>query len=787
MLTRRLIAFSIFTAILAFAGIFLYRWNSIVWIASPQVSILPAIRPIPPAIPPKKPAKPPVIEPDWPTLSRQLTGGSPYQQMQLVQQLDNLAKHSPYTLSRGLNQWLPALMQLKRYGSVERLAQIAIIGKAQDLAIVEAAQRGRIDAFLAQHDFVHAQREAKSLFNVIDLSETPSALDLFAKAARLPKSADAQAALQATVVHSTAFNAQIEKLDSQEPPEITALLQRGNLLLLSDRPIEARSCFESACRLAAGQDSAALRDAVNGLARSFRAQFESAEKANALILALRRRQPADDHAQLGDPALLSVAAAGISLAPVGVVPSLPPAEIAREGAESQTPSNTIRIETGFECSTPLEIHELSPTHFQLLLETPGFRDWFMFRVIGAAGKTVRFDLQDPDGNLGKWRTLDPVYACVDRLNAPSAFAFQSSRSSNSPAFNGPLLPDTQNQNWHFIPDTWTSDPNTLSFTQRFDANIAYVAMRIPYPPSFNEAYLRDLSVRGKITLLTIGRSSLGKPLLMAEIGAANQPSAPCILAYACEHADEPDSAWAAHGMIDFLTSDAPAAKDLRRRFTFLILPVFDPDTAVLGEHERIMTTFRVNHFSTESIAYADWFEHWIDAGNRLDVVLDLHNVQSVESPHVFSPLIEGGAADRAQLALALHLRIMESLDAAGYTVSPRPNMRGLSPDRLGGWLAVRFGPLCLAYEFNSQSPDRHLSLAEITAAGATFPQAIAAFWDSRGPALMANVDSIRQARLARLAIAHPTTQPANAIEAEAWRSARAMGGRDIPPGELIVP
>jgi hypothetical protein len=793
MRTKLLVVIAIIAVSIALGKIFIYRWESTNPVASNQVSTLLSMRPLSAAVKPKKTNKSAVIAPDWFSLSQQLNNGSPGKQAEIIKQLSDLGKQSPYALAIGLKEWMPGVMNLQRYGDAERLAQIAILGKPQDVAIVEVAQRARVEAFIAQGDIAHAVVEVKSLYNVIELSKTQEAVDLFAKATGQHDTANLEAAIHATAVHVVAYNVKIKKLAAQKATGgmgFTQTLALGNLLLLADRPADARKCFESACKLANSQDSDWLPDAVQGLARSIRAQYGSVEQANAMILALRQKQPSADESQLGDARLIGFAAGTVTLARAGE-PSLPAAEIRRQQMEDQIPSGAVRIETGFECSTPLEVRQLSPTHFQILLETPGFRDWFLFRVMGAAGKTVRFDLQDPDGNVGKWRTLNPVYACVDRLDTPSAFIFDETRhpTTRSTGFNGALLPETQDQTWHYMEDAWATDVKTLNFTQQFEGNVAYVAMRIPYTPSYNAAYLRNLADKKKIKLVEIGRSSLNKPLLMAEIGGDDRPAGvkPCVLAYSCEHADEPDSGWAAHGMIDFLTGDSSSAKELCNRFTFLIIPMFDPDTAILGEHERIMTSFRVNHFSTESVAYANWFEQWIDAGNRLDVVLDLHNVQSVEDPHIFSPMIEGGIADRAKLIMAMHLKIMAALENAGYTVSPRPRLRGVTPDRLGGWLAVRYGPVFMAYELNSQSPDRHLSLAELTAVGGIFAQGIDGFWESKGHALIANIDSIRQARLNRWAKAPPTTQPANAIEAEAWRSASAMGGRDISAGELIAP
>jgi hypothetical protein len=137
--------------------------------------------------------------------------------------------------------------------------------------------------------------------------------------------------------------------------------------------------------------------------------------------------------------------------------------------------------------------------------------------------------------------------------------------------------------------------------------------------------------------------------------------------------------------------------------------------------------------------------------------------------------------------MAMHNMLVNRLQSADFTVVPRPWSRGLTPDRLGGWLSVAYGPYTLAYEFNSQDAQRHLNLVGLKHIGEIFVQTSAEFLDtSEGQSAMAEVDAHRQRRLDRWAHA-PTTQPAeNAIDAEAAHSAGAQGGRDTAAGELIT-
>jgi hypothetical protein len=199
------------------------------------------------------------------------------------------------------------------------------------------------------------------------------------------------------------------------------------------------------------------------------------------------------------------------------------------------------------------------------------------------------------------------------------------------------------------------------------------------------------------------------------------------LLYAQEHADEQDAGWVAQGALEYLTSDAPDAAQLREHCTFLVIPTLDPDATAAGVHQAMISSFLVGRTTPESIAYANWFQSWINRGNRLDLVIDLHNVQSGEGPHVFCPLIEGTGV-RGTLSLALHKMLLENMQEAEYGMLARPQVRGWMPDRLGGWLSHCYGPLSIAYEVNSQAPERHLALGEIKTMGAVFVQTVGQFF-----------------------------------------------------------
>jgi hypothetical protein len=347
----------------------------------------------------------------------------------------------------------------------------------------------------------------------------------------------------------------------------------------------------------------------------------------------------------------------------------------------------VRIASGFECSMrhPIEAQGGSgatndPARFVLRFpkgrEQSGF---FMFALEGVAGKTVQVTIQSD--RAGNWTTLNPVFAYVDEQSAAGQtrkhspvdellanldlFRVSPSARTNKQDLvktaNGALLPDTRGQAWSFI-EQCSADPKkkTFSLRQTFDAakgNRVVIAMRYPYTPKLCDAMMRALQQRWEKErqlfqklpdwgVEEIGKSQGGRPLWVVRIGAlgrtpAEQLSKRCVLFYAREHGDEHDSSWVAQGVINYLLGKDPPAVELRKRMIVLAIPLLDPDCAAVNEYEHIIRSFHPNIPTPESNLYAGFFQRWVNAGHRLDITFNLHNVESKEGPHVFPFQFEG--------------------------------------------------------------------------------------------------------------------------------------------------
>jgi len=279
-----------------------------------------------------------------------------------------------------------------------------------------------------------------------------------------------------------------------------------------------------------------------------------------------------------------------------------------------------------------------------------------------------------------------------------------------------------------------TDKGTLCLVQRFDQDEAYVAMKYPYTPSYNEAYLTALEKVAHAHVVRIGESAKGRALRAVEIGdgtLAERKLKPCLIMYAREHANEHDTSWVAQGAIEFLTGGSPEAKGIRDSCVVLVIPLLDPDGANSETYENIIETFTPDQETPESRAYGKYFKDWVAAGNRLDVVLNIHNIESGEGSHLFCFVLPLKNSPVFEASKALHDSIISDAAKLGFHSPYRMPASGGLSRRLGGWLSSTYGPVHLPMEVNSQESMRHLTLAELHELGATMVSSTAKFFSTQ--------------------------------------------------------
>jgi hypothetical protein len=198
------------------------------------------------------------------------------------------------------------------------------------------------------------------------------------------------------------------------------------------------------------------------------------------------------------------------------------------------------------------------------------------------------------------------------------------------------------------------------------------------------------------------------------------------------------------------------ARALRKRAVFILIPMLHPDGAVANVYEGICHRFGSTvNMPPEPQAWARFMQAWINAGCRLDLVINLHNVESAEIPHFLPPCsmqLGGDFAGRTELCWELHRQfIAPRLKAKGFEVAGNGWGAGMSIIRFGWWMTYTYRTLCMVYEANAQAPGRHLTLRELKESGMLMAQASADFLDSpKGVALRGRIDEHLKERLRRI-------------------------------------
>jgi hypothetical protein len=246
------------------------------------------------------------------TIADDYNSGDPAKYAEGAKLLEQILTEAPRKVRRDMQaRWLKPLLRAKAYDQVEHIAIPGILSGPEDTVGVSGVQNARVQAFLAAGQYEEALGAAKAYFNVCQLEETAGAMELMvqalsntrgkqdetivrrfklqqvarAKSGPTTKPAPAEENILTTIkVDGSLWESKIESLQGASVSYVS-LTGLGNLLLLADRPAEARKAFEHAVDLA---DSKTITAAVANVARALRAEHGSIGPANAYIVALRQ-------------------------------------------------------------------------------------------------------------------------------------------------------------------------------------------------------------------------------------------------------------------------------------------------------------------------------------------------------------------------------------------------------------------------------------------------------------------------------------------------------------------
>jgi murein tripeptide amidase MpaA len=178
-----------------------------------------------------------------------------------------------------------------------------------------------------------------------------------------------------------------------------------------------------------------------------------------------------------------------------------------------------------------------------------FYQWFHFRVAGARGRTLTFRIANAAGSA-----------------YPLGWPNYRTRVS------------TDREGWVMAPDT-RYDGGVLTWTHRFDTELAWFAYFQPYTMERHDALIAKAALAEGVTQRELGQSLDGRAIDCLTIGSGDKQ----VWLYARQHPGEPMAEWWMEGAVEMLTdADNAVTRRLLAKATIHLVPNMNPDGSFRG-------------------------------------------------------------------------------------------------------------------------------------------------------------------------------------------------------------
>jgi hypothetical protein len=246
--------------------------------------------------------------------------------------------------------------------------------------------------------------------------------------------------------------------------------------------------------------------------------------------------------------------------------------------------------------------------------------WFYFKADNIKDKALNFELNDLIG----------VYRGTPHLVYTD--------------YTQPVYSYDQ-KNWKRIRNVkYDSASHTFQFSEQFDNEPVWVAYAHPYPTSRLQSVLEKIKTSEFVEVENIATTKEGRDVTLIKITNTQIPDADKknILIMALQHAGEDAGGYMAEGLINFLISDDKEAKSARDRFSYMIIPIMNPDGTYNGTSRYNMEMEDLNNIwlddekaQPEVTGVKDWVASWYADGKEIDMFIDIHNHSQFHQYHVF--------------------------------------------------------------------------------------------------------------------------------------------------------
>ena len=319
--------------------------------------------------------------------------------------------------------------------------------------------------------------------------------------------------------------------------------------------------------------------------------------------------------------------------------------------------------------------------------------------------------------------------------------------------------------------TNNTDTRTFTFTVRPAQATMTIAMHLPYLLAYEQAMIARLQAAHfpGVFVDELGRSAGGRMLYMIRVDDPDAPAAlhidptgtpvldtmqpgnrgvaitashPTIhlaaepgrpwgdrrlyLLDAREHASEHTGSWLVFGALRALLAETPAARRLRHKSTWLLLPVFDPDGVAASQYDprtECTIAFNDQDATPEALDYVHYLRAFPNAGWAFVAAATFYALECTDGKPVCCPY--AWSIDR-DTAIDFNRHWFARLNAAGIPAGPvEPWSTGWLPNRLVSGCTAHYKALSFFFEVNDRFPDARMTLDRLQQIGADFPAALA--------------------------------------------------------------
>lgn len=325
---------------------------------------------------------------------------------------------------------------------------------------------------------------------------------------------------------------------------------------------------------------------------------------------------------------------------------------------------------------------------------------------------------------GVWISSDPLLRGADREAGNGELPIQS---AVAPELATEFL-KADDQIWSPWRDIETANANPADNTFSFSTDVATpratIAMRVPYPNSFEDEFAKRLKAANwpGVSVDEIGQSVEKRPLRVFRLDDP-RPTLPLaqqqtVLLFAREQATDHDGSWVLFGALAQLLRDDDAARRLRQNTTWLIIPIVDPDGAShsvwAGLQGQFLPEWNGDTLSSrpEAMSYARYFLERANAGRSLDLNLGFYMLEGKDNPnHLVSVFAPSWSSDALTYFNAKWFPLLQK---EHYKTGPtKPIYEGADNGRIGGWLAENLHAYHAVYQVNARVPGDHLALNDL--------------------------------------------------------------------------